>query len=262
MFITGVATNLTVEQTARHGTDLGFTVYVVSDCVAAADEATHAASLANLELTTAGAARPPTTRWTGSGHNARSPAAGQDRRRHSLIPPLVTHGPSRIELRGEGVIRDSGHLSLITQPPFVTWRWQGSSLLSGACGRCFHCGRCATSCRQGRLAGTLPAGRFWGGQAVLQAGVAEPVDGPDCAQDAATAGVSPSAQPPGQRRSYRDRRASSHTSAPSKGPWCPERRRGAAGHADPPSRTRAGHGETTSLFVASSCDRCWATSRS
>ena len=54
VFITGVATNLTVEQTARHGTDLGLTVYVVSDCVAAADETTHAASLANLELTTAG----------------------------------------------------------------------------------------------------------------------------------------------------------------------------------------------------------------
>ncbi len=54
VFITGVATNLTVEQTARHGTDLGLTVYVVSDCVAAADEAVHAASLANLELTTAG----------------------------------------------------------------------------------------------------------------------------------------------------------------------------------------------------------------
>jgi nicotinamidase-related amidase len=54
VFITGVATNLTVEQTARHGTDLGLTVYVVSDCVAAAEEKTHAASLANLELTTAG----------------------------------------------------------------------------------------------------------------------------------------------------------------------------------------------------------------
>ena len=48
MYITGVATNLTVEQTARHGTDLGFTVYVVSDCVTAADERTHEASLANL----------------------------------------------------------------------------------------------------------------------------------------------------------------------------------------------------------------------
>jgi nicotinamidase-related amidase len=54
VFVTGVATNLTVEQTARHGTDLGFTVYVVSDCVTAADDGTHAASLANLELATAG----------------------------------------------------------------------------------------------------------------------------------------------------------------------------------------------------------------
>lgn len=54
LFLTGVATNLTVEQTARHGTDVGFTVHVVSDCVTAADDAVHAASLANLELTTAG----------------------------------------------------------------------------------------------------------------------------------------------------------------------------------------------------------------
>ncbi|MCI2420665.1 cysteine hydrolase [Saccharopolyspora sp. K220] len=54
LLITGVATNLTVEQTARHATDLGFTVHVVSDCVAAADEAVHAASLANLDLATAG----------------------------------------------------------------------------------------------------------------------------------------------------------------------------------------------------------------
>ncbi|NKQ54622.1 cysteine hydrolase [Amycolatopsis sp. K13G38] len=54
LYVTGVATNLTVEQTARHATDLGFTVHVISDCAAAADEATHAASLANLELTTAG----------------------------------------------------------------------------------------------------------------------------------------------------------------------------------------------------------------
>lgn len=54
LFVTGVATNLVVEQTARHATDLGFTVYPVSDCVAAASPETHAASLANLELTTAG----------------------------------------------------------------------------------------------------------------------------------------------------------------------------------------------------------------
>lgn len=54
VFITGVATNLTVEQTARHATDLGFTVHVISDCVTAADDDVHASSLANLELTTAG----------------------------------------------------------------------------------------------------------------------------------------------------------------------------------------------------------------
>ena len=54
VFVTGVATNLTVEQTARHGTDLGLTVHTVSDCVAAAALDIHAASLANLELATAG----------------------------------------------------------------------------------------------------------------------------------------------------------------------------------------------------------------
>jgi nicotinamidase-related amidase len=54
VFVTGVATNLTVEQTARHGTDLGLTVHPVSDCVAAATEEVHAASLANLDLATAG----------------------------------------------------------------------------------------------------------------------------------------------------------------------------------------------------------------
>lgn len=54
VFVTGVATNLTVEQTARHGTDLGLTVHPVSDCVAAATDPVHSASLANLDLTTAG----------------------------------------------------------------------------------------------------------------------------------------------------------------------------------------------------------------
>lgn len=54
VFVTGVATNLTVEQTARHGTDLGLTVYPVSDCVTAATDAVQRASLANLDLTTAG----------------------------------------------------------------------------------------------------------------------------------------------------------------------------------------------------------------
>ncbi|MGY1894714.1 cysteine hydrolase [Nocardia gipuzkoensis] len=54
LFVTGVATNLTVEQTARHGTDLGFTVHPVVDCVAAATPEAHEAALANLELVTAG----------------------------------------------------------------------------------------------------------------------------------------------------------------------------------------------------------------
>ena len=54
VFITGVATNLVVEQTARHGTDIGLTVHPVSDCVAAVSDAVHEASLANLDLTTAG----------------------------------------------------------------------------------------------------------------------------------------------------------------------------------------------------------------
>jgi biuret amidohydrolase len=54
LLLTGVATNLTVEQTARHATDLGFHAFVVSDCVAAADPAVHAASLANIELASEG----------------------------------------------------------------------------------------------------------------------------------------------------------------------------------------------------------------
>lgn len=54
LLVTGVATNLTVEQTARHATDLGFTVHVVADCVAAADPSVHEVSLANLDLATAG----------------------------------------------------------------------------------------------------------------------------------------------------------------------------------------------------------------
>lgn len=54
LWLTGVATNLTVEQSARHGTDLGFTVHIVRDCTAAASKDVHEASLANLDLTTAG----------------------------------------------------------------------------------------------------------------------------------------------------------------------------------------------------------------
>lgn len=54
LVLTGVATNLTVEQTARHGTDLGFTIYVLADCCTAVSPEVHDASLANLSLTTEG----------------------------------------------------------------------------------------------------------------------------------------------------------------------------------------------------------------
>lgn len=54
LLITGVATNLTFEQTARHASDLGFTVHPVADCTTAQEEPVHRASLANLALTTAG----------------------------------------------------------------------------------------------------------------------------------------------------------------------------------------------------------------
>jgi biuret amidohydrolase len=54
VLVTGVATNLTVEQTARHGSDLGLTVHPVTDCIAAATDEVHAAALANLDLVTAG----------------------------------------------------------------------------------------------------------------------------------------------------------------------------------------------------------------
>ncbi|RJO76913.1 cysteine hydrolase [Nocardia panacis] len=54
LFLTGVATNLAVEQTARHATDLGFQVHPVADCVTAMTPEAHRTSLANLELVTAG----------------------------------------------------------------------------------------------------------------------------------------------------------------------------------------------------------------
>lgn len=54
VLITGVATNLTVEQTARHAADLGFNVHVISDCVATGSEEAHTASITNLDLTTTG----------------------------------------------------------------------------------------------------------------------------------------------------------------------------------------------------------------
>ncbi|MGW6034926.1 cysteine hydrolase family protein [Gordonia terrae] len=46
----GVATNFSVEGTARTASDLGYRVIIVEDACSAADEATHAASIASLGL--------------------------------------------------------------------------------------------------------------------------------------------------------------------------------------------------------------------
>ncbi len=54
LLVTGVATNITVEQTARHATDLGFFTHVVTDCVAAPSPEINTWSLANIELATNG----------------------------------------------------------------------------------------------------------------------------------------------------------------------------------------------------------------
>jgi biuret amidohydrolase len=48
--LTGVATNLSVEGTARQASDLGYRTVLISDACSAADEATHAASLASMGL--------------------------------------------------------------------------------------------------------------------------------------------------------------------------------------------------------------------
>ncbi len=46
----GVATNFSVEGTARQASDLGYRTVIVSDACSAADDATHEASLASLGL--------------------------------------------------------------------------------------------------------------------------------------------------------------------------------------------------------------------
>ena len=54
LVITGVATNMSVESTARQGVDLGFRVFVLRDCVTSVTVEVHEASLANLEILTTG----------------------------------------------------------------------------------------------------------------------------------------------------------------------------------------------------------------
>lgn len=50
LVLTGVATNITVEGTAREAINLGYRTIVVADCCAAADQAAHDASLATLGM--------------------------------------------------------------------------------------------------------------------------------------------------------------------------------------------------------------------
>lgn len=50
LVFTGVATNMSVEGTARQASDLGYRTVVVSDACSAADEAAHTAALGSLGL--------------------------------------------------------------------------------------------------------------------------------------------------------------------------------------------------------------------
>ncbi len=50
VILTGAATNVIVEGTARDAGNLGYHVFVLSDCVAAGDDPAHKASLATLGL--------------------------------------------------------------------------------------------------------------------------------------------------------------------------------------------------------------------
>src|SRR6476469_4374986 len=50
VLFTGVATNFSVEGTARQASDLGYRTFIVADACSAADPATHDASIASLGL--------------------------------------------------------------------------------------------------------------------------------------------------------------------------------------------------------------------
>lgn len=50
LVLTGVATNITIESTARMATDLGYRTIVLSDCVSAGDQENHDAALRTLGL--------------------------------------------------------------------------------------------------------------------------------------------------------------------------------------------------------------------
>ena len=52
LLLTGVATNITVEGTARHASDLGYRVIVLSDCTSSDSPETHVAALNTLGVLT------------------------------------------------------------------------------------------------------------------------------------------------------------------------------------------------------------------
>jgi nicotinamidase-related amidase len=52
VILTGIATNVAVESTARHAADIGLKVVVLSDCCTASEEAEHEASLRTMRLFT------------------------------------------------------------------------------------------------------------------------------------------------------------------------------------------------------------------
>jgi nicotinamidase-related amidase len=52
--LTGIATNVAVESTARSAADIGLNVVVLSDCCTASEEAEHEASLRTMSLFTTG----------------------------------------------------------------------------------------------------------------------------------------------------------------------------------------------------------------
>jgi nicotinamidase-related amidase len=54
LFVMGVASNVTVEYTARQASDYGYRVLVLEDCCAAASQAIHEASMESLKLLTEG----------------------------------------------------------------------------------------------------------------------------------------------------------------------------------------------------------------
>ena len=82
-------------ETTGHGTDLGLTVYVVSDCVAAVTDEVHQASLANLALTTRGLI---TATEAAAAVGAACKAGRAARRRKGCLLVVIEHSPRRMHI--------------------------------------------------------------------------------------------------------------------------------------------------------------------